>query len=166
MNTTISLLDRLKRETALKSDYAIAKELNTSRQAVSHYRTGRSQMDTDGVFHVAELLGMSHAETLAALAAIEAERAKDEQTRATWQARLKRLGGIAATVTVAALGIGASAPADAAHQSGAGCALQSATPYCFQKRRRMDWRGADHLAALIRLIFQQLKAPQHFASAA
>jgi hypothetical protein len=166
MNTTISLLDRLKRETALKSDYAIAKELNTSRQAVSHYRTGRSQMDTDGVFHVAELLGMSHAETLAALASIEAERAKDEQTRATWQARLKRLGGIAATVTVAALGIGASAPADAAHQPGAGCALQSATPYCFQKRRRMDWHGADHLAALIRLIFQQLKAPQHFAPAA
>lgn len=117
MNTTISLLDRLKRETALKSDYAIAKELNTSRQAVSHYRTGRSQMDTDGVFHVAELLGMSHAETLAALASIEAERAKDEQTRATWQARLKRLGGIAASVTAAAFFLSAQiTTSDAAQQ--------------------------------------------------
>ena len=166
MNTTISLLDRLKRETALKSDYAIAKELNTSRQAVSHYRTGRSQMDTDGVFHVAELLGMSHAETLAALASIEAERAKDEQTRATWQARLKRLGGIAATVTVAALGIGASAPADAAHHVAPHDAARIPALTVFRTRKAYAARCPSAFATLVRLIFQQLKAPQHFAPAA
>ena len=166
MSTTTELLDRLKAAQGISSDYALAKLLGISKQGISHYRTKSGQLDTSGVFRIAELLGMSHAETLAALASIEAERAKDEQTRATWQARLKRLGGIAATVTVAALGIGASAPADAAHQSGAGCALQSATPYCFQKRKRTDRRAADHLSALIRLIFQQLKAPQHFAAAA
>ncbi|WP_236145279.1 hypothetical protein, partial [Nostoc sp. CMAA1605] len=92
MNTTITLLDRLRAETPLKSDYAISKELGTTRQAVSHYRSGRSQMDTDGLFHVAGLLGMSHSETLAALASIEAERAKDDQTRARWIERLKKLG--------------------------------------------------------------------------
>lgn len=166
MNTTQQLLNRAKAHISAESDYRLAKTLQWNPATVSSYRTGRSQLDSNGLFVLAELLGMSHAETLAALASIEAERAKDEQTRATWQARLKRLGGIAATVTVAALGIGASAPADAAHQSGAGCALQSATPYCFQKRRRTDRRASDHLSALIRLIFQQLKAPQHFAAAA
>lgn len=115
MNTTQQLLNRAKAHICAESDYRLAKTLQWNPATVSSYRTGRSQLDSNGLFVLAELLGMSHAETLAALASIEAERAKDEQTRATWQARLKRLGGIAATVTVAALGIGASAPADAAH---------------------------------------------------
>lgn len=145
MSTTTELLDRLKAAQGISSDYALAKLLGISKQGISHYRTKAGQLDTSGVFRIAELLGMSHAETLAALASIEAERAKDEQTRATWQARLKRLGGIAATVTVAALGIGASAPADAAHQPGRIDALQSATPYCFQNLHRDMRLRSQHI---------------------
>lgn len=102
MNTTQQLLDRVKASIGAESDYRLAKFLHWNQATVSSYRTGRSQLDNDKCFQVAEALGLNHAETLAALAAIEAERAKDEQTRATWQARLKRLGGIAASVTAAA----------------------------------------------------------------
>ena len=116
MSTTTELLDRLKAAQGISSDYALAKVLGITKQGISHYRTKSGQLDTAGVFRVAELLGMSHVETLAALAAIEAERAKDEQTRATWQARLKRLGGIAATVTAAALFLGAQMPTSDAPQ--------------------------------------------------
>lgn len=163
MNTTQQLLNRAKAHIGAESDYRLAKTLQWNPATVSSYRTGRSQLDSNGLFVLAELLGMSHAETLAALASIEAERAKDEQTRATWQARLKRLGGVAATVTVAAFGIGASDPAYAAQQPGSDCASQSATSYCFQKRTPMHWRRNRVFAALLRLIFQQLEALHHSA---
>lgn len=166
MSTTTELLDRLKAAQGISSDYALAKLLGISKQGISHYRTKSGQLDTSGVFRIAELLGMSHAETLAALASIEAERAKDEQTRATWQARLKRLGGIAATVTVAALGIGASAPADAAQNIASHDAARIPALTVFRSRRTYAPRCPSAFATLVRLIFQQLKAPQHFAPAA
>lgn len=112
MNTTTILLDRVKASIGAASDYRLAKTLNWNPATISSYRTGRSQLDTAGVFRISELLGMSHAETLATLASIEAERARDDDTRATWQARLKKLGGVAATLTLAALCVGA--PSDAA----------------------------------------------------
>lgn len=117
MNTTQQLLDRVKASIGAESDYRLAKFLHWNQATVSSYRTGRSQLDSNGLFVLAELLGMSHGETLATWAAIEAERAKDEQTRATWQARLKRLGGIAASVTAAAFFLSAQIPtSDAAQQ--------------------------------------------------
>ena len=116
MNTTQQLLDRAKAQIGAESDYRLAKTLHWNPATVSSYRTGRSQIDSNGLFVLAELLGMSHGETLATWAAIEAERAKDDQTRATWQARLKRLGGIAATVTAAALFLGAQMPTSDAPQ--------------------------------------------------
>ena len=41
MITTLELLDRLKQEVNLPSDYAVAKFLNVSQQAVSRWRNGR-----------------------------------------------------------------------------------------------------------------------------
>lgn len=133
MSTTTALLDRIKSQTGLNSDYAIAKALGISRQAVSHYRTGKNQLDSNGVFIAAELLGMNHAEILSVLASIEAERARDDDTRATWQARLKKLGGVAATVSVFAALCGMPAPADASQYPVRIIAPAYSVPYCFQK---------------------------------
>lgn len=109
MNTTQRLMQEAKSALGIESDYALAKALEMSRQAISHYRTGRSQLDVEGAFRIAEVLGKDPA---AIIAAVEAERATKPEAREAWIQRLKQLGGVAAGVFVM---LGAlPAPADAA----------------------------------------------------
>lgn len=127
MNTTQQLMQEAKVALRIESDYALAKALDMSRQAISHYRTGRSQLDVEGAFRIAEVLGRDPA---AIIAAVEAERATKPEAREAWKQRLKQLGGVAATVVI---GMSGALPAPgnaavAAHDNGA-CDRQPLTVF-------------------------------------
>lgn len=57
MITTLELLDRLKEEADLPSDYAVAKFLNITHQAVSRWRNGKV-MSEEVALKVARVLDM------------------------------------------------------------------------------------------------------------
>ncbi|USD99055.1 helix-turn-helix domain-containing protein [Vibrio sp. SCSIO 43133] len=56
MNYTNALLDRVKAKYGLTSDYQLAKKIDVSRGGVSNYRAGRSVLDWDVAFKIADLL--------------------------------------------------------------------------------------------------------------
>lgn len=110
---TNRLLDEAKAALQVQSDYALAKRLGMHHSTISGYRAGRSQLDVDACFRVAEALNR---EPAAIIAAVEAERATKPEAREAWIQRLKQLGGVAATVVIGMSGA-LPAPADAAaHQ--------------------------------------------------
>ena len=102
MKTTVEYLDAVKAKLDLPSDYAAAKHLRVTRAAVSRYRGGDGTFDDTTAVRVAEILGVDPMELIAAM---NAERARDDETRALWE----RLWGKVTGVTVAsALVVGLS----------------------------------------------------------
>lgn len=57
MNYTNQLLDRVKTKLQLTSDYQLAKFLEVSTGRIGNYRSGRSVLDWDMAFIIADLLG-------------------------------------------------------------------------------------------------------------
>ena len=55
---TIEILDTLKAEYGLTSDYQLAKKLGTSTSRVGNYRSGRSKFDDEMVLQVENLLDL------------------------------------------------------------------------------------------------------------
>ncbi|WP_297574461.1 hypothetical protein [uncultured Deefgea sp.] len=82
METTQTLMQKCKAALGIESDYALAKALETSTAAVSHYRTGKRQMDNWCACKVATILGMNPMEVIAIS---ELEREKNEAKRNFWQ---------------------------------------------------------------------------------
>lgn len=82
MNTTIRLLDTLKRVRGLPSDYAAAKALGRSTACISRWRTGSDQMDVEAIAAVAPMIDEDPA---AILASIEAERSKAAERRTLFE---------------------------------------------------------------------------------
>ncbi|KQQ97434.1 helix-turn-helix domain-containing protein [Massilia sp. Leaf139] len=78
---TLDYLAECKRRLGIESDYALAKALGVTQQAVSSYRAGRSRIDDDVALTVAEILQI---EPLAVIAAANAERAKTPEQKARW----------------------------------------------------------------------------------
>lgn len=107
MHTTIELMDALRVRYGLTSDYQLAHFLGVERQAVSHYRTGRTLGD-DTAIKVAELLGMDWAYVIAC---VHAERAQRDETKNLWAGLAKKLAPTALALlvgcTVIAAGPGA-----------------------------------------------------------
>ncbi|KYN83591.1 hypothetical protein ATY36_11735 [Vibrio cidicii] len=56
MNYTNALLDRLKAKLELGSDYQLAKVLDVGASRISNYRNGRSVLDWNIAFKIADLL--------------------------------------------------------------------------------------------------------------
>ncbi|MGR5209634.1 transcriptional regulator [Vibrio rotiferianus] len=56
MNYTNALLDRVKAKLELTSDYQLAKFLEVGTSRISNYRNGRSHLDWDMAFRIADLL--------------------------------------------------------------------------------------------------------------
>ncbi|MBS1771206.1 MAG: hypothetical protein JSS77_16270 [Acidobacteria bacterium] len=81
-------IDRVKSECGLPSDYAAAKRLGISKQAISTYRAKGSTLDEDASIVVATTLGMPPAGVILDQAA---ERVKSPEVRATLLAEAKRL---------------------------------------------------------------------------
>lgn len=105
MNTTIEFLDAVKSKHGVVSDYALAKVLGVKQQTVNCYRHKNVALGDETAIRVAELLEL---EPATVLAAVHAERAKTEKEKAAWKLIYEKLGGIAASVALAALLLPAS----------------------------------------------------------
>ena len=107
---TNELLDRLKKEKEIPSEYALAKFLGVSQTAVQKYRAGGAEMRDQVALKVAEALDMDPGEVLAGL---YAKRTKDPEVRKVWE----RLSKLAHTSLLAVLAVtfsvGSPVPAQA-----------------------------------------------------
>lgn len=82
MRTTVEYLDEIKDRHGLPSDYAIAKKLGLTTQAISRYRHGQSYFDDDACIRVAEALDINPLEVIVSA---NRERAKNADVRARWE---------------------------------------------------------------------------------
>lgn len=78
---TLELLEAVKAKRVITSDYALAKALGVTQQAVSSYRSGNSIINDDVCLSVAAILGL---EPIFVIAQANAERAKTPELRARW----------------------------------------------------------------------------------
>lgn len=95
MNTS-ELLDRARQRQKV-SDYGLCKLLGVGTSTISNYRVGRSHPDERMARKLAVLAGE---DPLQVIAWMQAERARDEESRATWEQIAERLGGAAAALLV------------------------------------------------------------------
>lgn len=91
MSHTTDLIDAIKRKRNLPSDYAAAKSLGLTTQAIGNYRANLSHADDRVAILLADELGLDRLKTIAR---INSERAKKPEDRAFW----KRIAAAAATV--------------------------------------------------------------------
>ncbi|GKS96760.1 hypothetical protein [Acidovorax sp. SUPP2825] len=111
-----SVLDRIKEQHGLKSDYAVCKAFGLSPQNVSGWRKGRSHPDETMCAILAEAAGL---DPLVLAAAMQAQRSKTAQARSMWEQIAERLqmaaqGAVAAVFAVAiAIGLIAQSADDA-----------------------------------------------------
>lgn len=123
------LLDAVKTWFDLPSDYALAKHLDVSQQALASMR--KTGLSDSRALQIATLLKLNPSEVLAA---IHAERAKDPAVRKVWEKLAKTARSAAAAILIT-LGMAGTAPEP----------LQaSQTTYHgihYAQRRRMAWRA-------------------------
>ncbi|WP_312302216.1 hypothetical protein [Diaphorobacter nitroreducens] len=81
-------IDRVKNARGIESDYAAAKALGVTKQAISTYRAKGSTLDENAAISVAKLLGIPPAGVVLDQAA---ERTKSPEVRATLLAEANRL---------------------------------------------------------------------------
>jgi transcriptional regulator with XRE-family HTH domain len=111
MKSTVQYLDAVKDRLDLPSDYAIAKALNVTRAAVSSYRTGRSMPDDLVCARIAAVIGV---EPMEVIAAINYQRAKNDDARSLWESIWgKAAGAIALNLIVCVVGALAVVPSPA-----------------------------------------------------
>ncbi|WP_080492206.1 helix-turn-helix domain-containing protein [Burkholderia ubonensis] len=111
MKTTVQYLDALKKRLDLPSDYAAAKVLGVTRQAVSKYRNGQSVFDEATAIRAAELLDL---DPLEVISACKAESAPDARVRRVWENAWGKATGATATAAIAVVMVGlAGAPSPA-----------------------------------------------------
>lgn len=114
MKRTVEYLDALKKRLDLPSDYAAAKVLGVTRQAVSKYRNGISVFDENTAIRAAELLGL---DPLEVISACKAESAPDLHIRRVWENAWGKATGAAVTTAFAACIVGLAAAPSPAHSA-------------------------------------------------
>lgn len=105
---TVQYLDFAKKHLGLPSDYALAKRLEVTPQAISKLRQGHQVMGNTIAAKLAELLGV---ETIKVIADLELERGTNDEL---WTRIAKRV----AIVSMLAIGAGFGAPPPAQAMSG------------------------------------------------
>jgi predicted transcriptional regulator len=81
MNATNTVLNRIKQELDLPSDYALAKVLGVGQSCITNYRKNRSNFDDSKAFRAAKLIKLNPRELLARL---HKERAKSDDEFYQW----------------------------------------------------------------------------------
>ena len=99
MKTSIEYLDAAKARLGIESDYAMAKLLDITKQAMSNYRHGRNSMDVYAATRVAEILEIDPMEVIAAASA---EGEKNPERRNFWQ---KKWAAIRASIAAAVVAV-------------------------------------------------------------
>lgn len=102
MNPIADYIDRATKAGVIRSDNDLAKRLGVTRQAVSKWRHGERSPSADEARALAELIG---APAGMVMAECEAQRAKDEATRAEWLRVARMCQRQAGTITSLALGL-------------------------------------------------------------
>ena len=88
-NLTIeNVLERVKSQHGLKSDYMVGKVLNIRQTTVSNWRTGRSFPDEKMCLILAQAASIDPAFLVASM---QAQRTKDDEVRAIWEQVAERL---------------------------------------------------------------------------
>lgn len=95
---TTDYIDALRTHTSTGTDYAVAKLLGITPDAVYKYTKQNRSMDNTTAARVAALLGIASIEVIADM---EIERARDDETRAYWKHIRKEAGRRAAAVLMA-----------------------------------------------------------------
>jgi len=113
MNTSTDYLDAVKLKTGAASDYAVAKQLSVTKQTISRWRKKEDFLSDQSAIKVAEILGIDSG---IVIAAVHAERAKNETEKAAWTSIFEKLGGLAAGV-VMGLAVATPAPVQAAENA-------------------------------------------------
>jgi transcriptional regulator with XRE-family HTH domain len=97
MKTTLELIADLKAKHDLESDYAIAKLLGITKNAVSLYRNGKAYMGDEVALKVADLLDLDPAYVITCM---HAEREKTQALKKIWS-RIAKHYAVTATVVMA-----------------------------------------------------------------
>ncbi len=84
---TLDYLAACKARLGIDSDYALAKALGITQQAVSSYRSGNSKINDDVALKVAEILQLH---PLQVIAAANAERARTPEAKARWMGVMEK----------------------------------------------------------------------------
>ncbi|UEP45627.1 DUF3693 domain-containing protein [Burkholderia sp. B21-005] len=106
MKTTLEYLDAVREKLDLPSDYAAAKHLHVTRAAVSRYRQGDATFDDTTALRVAAILDIDPMEVIAA---VNAERARDDETRSLWETAWGKVtGATVATALIAGVSLSAA----------------------------------------------------------
>lgn len=103
MRTVNELLDQVKANSGIQSDYRLAKTLNVSLNTMSNYRHGRSRPDDLVLSKLAELGGIPADQVELLAVTLQAERATTDEARALWQRIASRLQAGAVHSVVLAL---------------------------------------------------------------
>ena len=111
MKTTLDYLNAVKAKTGAVSDYALAKELGISRQAISKYRNLGESFSDKTAIKVAQILEIELSEVLISA---QIESTKNDTVRSAYKSIFERLGGVAASVLVATTLFSNPAPVKAA----------------------------------------------------
>ncbi len=83
-------LDAVKQHLSISSDYALAKSLKVTKNAVSNVRHEKSHIGYEMAITIAEILGIHPA---IVIADTSAERAKDEVLKEIWKEVSAKFGG-------------------------------------------------------------------------
>lgn len=89
MSVTIEFLEAIKAKKSITSDYKLAQMLGATKQTISGYRNGKSNLDDSMALRVANLLEIDPAQVIASA---HFERAKRPEEKAVWHSILQRLG--------------------------------------------------------------------------
>ena len=109
MQTVTDLLDQVKINSGIASDYKLAQVLNLTQNTISNYRHGRSRPDDLVLSRLAQLgnIPMEQVELLAV--SLQVERASTDEARTLWKSiaeRLQASGTIHAVALALLIGVG------------------------------------------------------------
>ena len=91
MRTVNELLDQVRANAGIQSDYRLAKTLNLTANTIANYRHGRSRPDDLVLSKLAELGGIPADQVELLAVTLQAERASTDEARALWQRIAARL---------------------------------------------------------------------------
>lgn len=90
------LLDAVKNAKGISTDGELARCLEISKQAVSDYYNNKRAPDDFACLRISEITGLPLNNVIAT---VKAASEKDEKRREAWENYMKRLGGLAASIT-------------------------------------------------------------------
>lgn len=138
MQTVDKLLDAVKKQHAIKSDYKLAQFLELTQNTIANYRHGRSRPDDKTLARLADLGGVNPAEIDVLAAQLQAERATNEDARMMWKRIAQRLqaGAVHVAVLVAVSLVGfTSTPNAGAEVLPPAAGLNSQSVYYVKSRK-------------------------------